>query len=163
LNRTSICVVMLFPALPLTLFVILSGTNGPQIVRGAENSQAAESNATTVESNMHEFMEYVFQPTYQRLKPAMASVPVSNQGWKSIKSDALILAEGGNLLLIRKPKDAAGEWKGFSLEVRNAGGQLYRAAKRKDFPAARNAYEQMLSKCNACHKRFAGGKHQLAL
>src|SRR5262245_18130875 len=63
--------------------------------------------AKPVESDMHESMEYVFEPTYKRLKPAMASAPADNKGWKAIKADSLILAESGNLLLIRQPdKDA---------------------------------------------------------
>lgn len=114
-----------------------------------------------VEPDMHEFMEYVFQPTYKRLKAEMASEPDGNAGWKAIKSDALILAEGGNLLLIRQPDEDRKDWMRHSVEVRDLGGQLYRAAKSKDYTAARRHYEAMLTKCNACHQQFAGGEHQL--
>jgi hypothetical protein len=162
LNRTSNFVVMLIAAVPLTLLVLQNGTTNSQIVRGADDSPTA-SDPVPVESNMHELMEYVFQPTYKRLKSAMTKAPTDKQGWKSIKSDALILAEGGNLLLLRKSKKSPTEWTAFSIAVREAGGQLYRAAKQQDFSASRNAYEQMLTKCNSCHRQFAGGKHQLAL
>ena len=37
----------------------------------------------------------------------MAAAPADNAGWKAVKSDALILAEGGNLLLLRQPPDEA--------------------------------------------------------
>ncbi len=53
---------------------------------------------TPVEDDMHEFMEYVFQPTYLRLKASMAELSASQADWKAIKSDALILAESANLL-----------------------------------------------------------------
>ena len=43
--------------------------------------------AAPVEDSMHEFMEYVFQPTYPRLKHSMMAVPADNKGWKAIKSD----------------------------------------------------------------------------
>jgi hypothetical protein len=162
LNRTRVFVVTLFAAAPCTLLVTQCGTTGRQIVRGADNSQAGSA-PVPVERNMHEFMEYVLQPTYKRLKHVMAAAPAGKQEWKSIKSDALILAEGGNLLLLRKSEKSPGEWTEFSVGVRDAGGQLYRAATQKDFSASRNAYERMLSKCNSCHTRFAGGKHQLAL
>jgi hypothetical protein len=46
--------------------------------------------------------------------------------------------------------------------VRDSAGQLYKAARKKDFDASRKSYEQMLTKCNSCHKQFAGGKHMLA-
>ena len=35
-----------------------------------------------VEKSMHEFMEYVFQPGYKRLKKNMASEPANKAAWK---------------------------------------------------------------------------------
>jgi hypothetical protein len=131
-----------------------------RLARAAEPAPSAEP--APVEEDMHEFMEYVFQPTYLRLKQAMAAEPGDNAGWKGIKSDSLILAEGGNLLLHRVPKDDAETWAAESTAVRELGGDLYRAAKKKDYPAARKSYEKMLVRCNACHDTFAHGEHQLA-
>jgi len=123
----------------------------------AEKKDAAEP----VEPDMHEFMEYVFQPTFKRLKPVMAAAPADNAGWKTIKADALILAEGGNLLLIRQPKEDAADWLKHSVQVRDFGGELYRAAKAKDYNSARKHYASMVQNCNACHQQFAGGEHIL--
>lgn len=114
-----------------------------------------------VEDDMHEFMEYLFQPTYKRLKAVMAAEPADNAAWKAIKADSLILAEGGNLLLIRAPKDNAGSWNQHSAAVRDHGGQFYRAAQQKDFAKATGSYKTMLTHCNACHQEFAEGKYQL--
>jgi hypothetical protein len=115
-----------------------------------------------VEKSMHEFMEYVFQPAYKRLKPLMATAPADNAGWKGIKGESLVLAEGCNLLLGRVPEKDGAAWSELSVAVRESGSQLYQAAKKKDFPAARQHYEAMLKKCNACHDKFEMGKHQLA-
>lgn len=123
----------------------------------ADKQDAAEP----VEPDMHEFMEYVFQPTFNRLKPVMAAAPADNPGWKAIKADALILAEGGNLLLIRQPEEDTADWVKHSRQVRDFGGQLYRAAKAKDYTNARKHYEAMVQNCNACHEQFAGGEHIL--
>lgn len=114
-----------------------------------------------VEKSMHEFMEYVFQPTYKRLKQNMAASPEDNQGWKAVKSDALILAESTNLLLHRQPEKSAADWVAISGKVRQTGAQLYQAAKAKNYPDARKAYEAMIADCNACHQQFANGKYQL--
>lgn len=114
-----------------------------------------------VEEDMHEFMEYVFAPTYERLKSALAAEPRDQDGWKTIKSDGLILAEGGNLLLIRVPTDDAQRWREHSTAVRKLGGQLYAAAKKKDYSLARKQYKLMLQNCNACHDDFADGEYQL--
>jgi hypothetical protein len=115
-----------------------------------------------VESDMHEFMEYVFEPAYKRLKAAMASSAPDNSAWKTIKSDSLTLAEGGNLLLVRVPEQEGDVWSKSSIAVRNAGKSLYEAAKKKDYQQSRDHYQAMLQKCNACHTRFANGEHQLS-
>lgn len=114
-----------------------------------------------VEEDMHEFMEYAFEPAYKRLRDVMAKTPESNTQWKAIKGDSLALAEGGNLLLIRAPKEGEADWGKFSVAVRKEGGSLYQAARSKDFAKAREHYEAMLGQCNRCHDQFAGGKHQL--
>jgi hypothetical protein len=114
-----------------------------------------------IEQDMHEFMEYVFEPTYKRLKAALAEQPQDAKIWKSIKSDALILAEGGNLLLLRRPQKDVEAWQQHALEVGQFGGQLYRAGKTKDYESVMTKYTAMLEKCNRCHQQFANGKHQL--
>jgi hypothetical protein len=124
-------------------------------------ASAAASKFQPVDDSMHEFMEYQFQPTYLRLKAAMAKPPTDRAGWKPIKADSMILAEGGNLLLIRTPAKGGAEWNKWSIAVRTRGGQLYRAAKKQDYPSAQTHYRAMLTSCNACHKVFAKGKHQL--
>ncbi len=132
---------------------------------GVRTSVAAEPESsdapTPVEPDMHEFMEYVFQPTFKQLKPAMAAEPENNQGWKTIKAGSLILAEGGNLLLIRQPEKNAADWTKHSTEVRDFGGKFYRAAQAKDFEKASQNYKSMVQSCNACHHQFAGGEHIL--
>jgi hypothetical protein len=120
-----------------------------------------EDGIQPVEDSMHEFMEYVFQPAYLRLKATMAAAPADNKGWKAIKSDALILAESCNLLFGRAPEDKAADWKGHAKAAREKGGQLYAAAKAKDFAATGTAWKTMLESCNACHKQFEDGKHIL--
>jgi hypothetical protein len=114
-----------------------------------------------VEDSMHEFMEYVFQPAYLRLKQAMTAAPADNKGWKAIKSDSLILAESCNLLFGRAPEDNAADWKAHAKAAREKGGQLYAAAKAKDFTAAGTAWKSMLESCNSCHRQFEDGRHIL--
>lgn len=123
------------------------------------NTVLDSSTPEPVETDMHEFMEYYFQPTYKRLKVSMAVEAKDNNAWKSIKADAMILAEGGNLNLQRTPEEDAEAWNQFSAEIRVHGKSLYAAAKKKDAAAARKSYETMLKRCN---DKFADGEHQLA-
>ncbi len=114
-----------------------------------------------VDESMHHFMEYVFEPNYKRLKAAMSEAPKSKADWKAVKGDSLTLAEGANLLLLRAPEENGDDWRRLSVEVRQHGGALYQAARKSDYDSAHKAYVNMLHNCNACHKQFADGKHQL--
>lgn len=120
-----------------------------------------EDGPLIIEDSMHEFMEYVFQPTYKRLKVTMATQPENNSGWKAMKSDALILTESCNLLFPRTPDEDSDDWKKFSVDSRTHGAELYQAARAKDFGKATNAYKMMLNSCNDCHRQFENGKHIL--
>ena len=148
-------------ALSMILFCALFSR--PEIVATARAADTEPAKATTkpVPVSMHDFMEGVFQSPYKRLKTAMAAEPKDAAGWKAIRSDALILAEGGNLLLMRLPEKDANLWTKHSVDSRDAGAELVKAAKEKDFQGAKKAYEAMLNHCNACHKKFEDGKHIL--
>ena len=124
------------------------------------DSSKQKISAQPVEPSMHEFMEYVFEPPYKRLRVAMTSAP-DNAGWKAIKSDSLILAEAGNLLLPRHPEENEALWREHSVAVRDLGKHFYTAARKKDYDAAKKGYTVLLRKCNSCHDKFAGGEHQL--
>lgn len=114
-----------------------------------------------VEEDMHELMEYVFEPPYKRLKAALASPPTEKSVWKSIKSDSLILAEAGNLLIGRTSEDSLDVWNQYAEATRTTGSLLYSAAKKGDAAEARRSWEGLLQSCNACHEQFAGGEHLL--
>ena len=92
------------PFVLLGLASLLSPGNTAPTTHHAAMNQATEA----VEPDMHEFMEYYFQPTYRRLKETMAAAPADNAGWKAIKADSIILAESGNLLIGRGPEDRRG-------------------------------------------------------
>jgi hypothetical protein len=141
------------------LWVTRAGLPQPAPANAAE--KAGEKAPVPVDTSMHDFMEGVFQGPYKRLKTAMAEEPKDNAGWKAIRSEALILAEGGNLLLLRKPAKDAEEWVKYSVATRDAGAELFKAAKAKDFAASKKAYKAMLNHCNACHKKFDEENHEI--
>ncbi len=144
----------------VALLSILPPASAPIAVAQSPAS-TPETAATPVEDDMHEFMEYFFEPTYKRLKVSMAASDKDKGTWKSIKSDSLILAESGNLLLSRGPESDAKDWNKHATTVRDFGGKLYRAAKKKDDTESQKVYRLMLQSCNDCHQQFADGKHQL--
>ena len=158
MTKTRLLLSFLFSTILGVVTWILATTGSPV---QADDAKTADNDIQPVDDDMHHFMEYVFEPSYKRLKAAMAAEPSDKQAWKGIKGDALTLAECANLLAMRMPKENGYGWKPFSLQVRGHGSQLYQAARKSDYPAARKAYTSMLQQCNACHKKFADGEHQL--
>ncbi len=155
INRLSV-LTLLFAFLAISILVTASSD-----AQEKQEHTAAENHAMIVEDSMHEFMEYVFQPTYKRLKVSMAAEPKDKAGWKAIKSDSLILAESCNLLFARAPKENADDWNNHSVKSREDGAKLYKAAGAKQFAQATAAYKSMLENCNACHRQFEKGRHIL--
>lgn len=151
------------------LAAVLAAVGGVAMVGWAPVGSASEdagndSQPAAVEADMHEFMEYVFEPPYKRLKAGLAAAPASadRNAWKGLKSDSLILAEAANLLLHRPPAERADEWHKNAQDVRKQGGELYQAAKQRDLDLTKKHFAVMLKKCNHCHDEFADGEHQLA-
>jgi len=120
-----------------------------------------ESEIEPVEDSMHEFMEYVFQPAYLRLKENLQKEPTNARGWKPLKSDALILAESCNLLFSRKPEKDAEDWAAHAVAARTNGASVYAAAGERNYSETKAAFSRMLNSCNACHRQFEDGKHIL--
>lgn len=113
--------------------------------------------------NMHHFMEYISQPSYKALKQALASEPENRRAWRPVKVNTLILAETSALVAARVPEDLneeqAKQWKQISLDVYNAGKELYGSMGQYD--NAKQHYAAMIDNCNRCHQVFADGEHQL--
>ncbi|MCA9266475.1 MAG: cytochrome c [Planctomycetales bacterium] len=134
-------------------------------VRAADDDAptAGELALVPVEPDMHEFMEYAFEPVFHPLKEAMATEPKDGKGWKAVKAGGLLLAESGNLLMMRAPTDDAEEiteWNKLSVAMRVEAQNLYRAGKSRTYADAKTSYTAMVARCNACHDRFADGEHQ---
>jgi hypothetical protein len=156
-NHFGVCAVACAAALGALLWLSSQSNRSAMADEQARAKPAAEP----VDDSMHHFMEYIYEPAFKRLKPALAKDPADKQAWKAIKGDALTVAECANLLLARAPDEGGDAWRELSVAVRTDGGALYQAARQSDYAAARAAYRKMINNCNACHTKFADGKHQL--
>jgi len=158
-SSRSISIVALFVVACLCLFGWFATTD--DMAATAAEANSAEISPQPVDDSMHHFMEYIFEPNYKQLKAAMADAPADKSTWKVIKANSLTMAECANLLLMRAPDEDANDWRKLAATVRARGAELYQAARKSDYAAARKAYGTMLESCNACHEQFAGGEHQL--
>jgi hypothetical protein len=147
----------LLPFSAIALFIILFAS-----LSRMNAADKAVPKLEPVEADMHEFMEYAFEPFYKSLRESMKSEPADKRAWKPVKANSLVLAENGNLLMMRGPDgDDKKAWNALATDMREHGRLLYQQAKKRDYTQARKHYETFITKCNACHEKFADGKHML--
>ena len=140
--------------------VWFAASEGPTPLAAAGQSEDKYA-VKPVEGDMHEFMGHLYEPTYKRLRQSLASKPASEEAWKNVASDALILAEGGNLLLTRSFDATDDAWESNAAGIRTFGTSVYRSAREKDYTNVLFYYQHMIEQCNDCHREFGSGDMRL--
>ncbi|HSQ54771.1 MAG TPA: cytochrome c [Gemmata sp.] len=82
--------------------------------------------------------------------------PRELEAWTFARGQALLIAETGNLLLLRPPQAAASQdtWLKAATNLRDVATELARAAAAKDYSRARSGLAAVANACNHCHQSF---------
>jgi hypothetical protein len=105
--------------------------------------------------DVHHLMEDVVGSAFGAAKKGLSKEPADTATWKNVRSMGLIIGESGNLLLGRAPEEVETKaWTAMAVKLREAGDELYKTAKKKDYAAASKAYINLVDACNKCHVRF---------
>jgi len=75
--------------------------------------------------------------------------PGDDKEWAEARRSALILAESGNLLMIR---NRAAGWTADAKELTDAGAAAYKAVEAKDVKALASVSDRIDTSCTTCHK-----------
>jgi hypothetical protein len=104
-------------------------------------------------------MEGIADPNTKALGKLFAARPKDAEAWAFARGQALLLAETGNLLLMRPPKTKGGEesWQAHAAELRESATALARSAAAKDYVQCRTALAGVANACNRCHQTFRVG------
>lgn len=136
-------------------FVLVAGLclAGPVLSQPARQS-AAPRLEPVAETKL--LMEGLAKPNFDAVCDKLKDKPADNDTWQLARGQALLLAETGNLLLIRPPKtrQAQDTWLARAGEFRTAASQLARAAGDRDYTVARAAVAAVTNTCNRCHESF---------
>lgn len=99
-------------------------------------------------------MNGLAEPNFKGLGKMLAEKPKDDEAWEFARGRALLIAETGNLLMIRPPraKEPQDLWMNQGTELRNAAVILARAAAAKDYVKCRAALAGVANVCNRCHK-----------
>ena len=100
-------------------------------------------------------MEGINQPNFQGLEKLLQNKELDAEGWKFARGQALLIAESGNLLMMRPPRSSGQEaWMKAGTELRDAASNFARTLATRDLQRSRAGLTQLANACNKCHQSF---------
>ncbi|MFN4260188.1 MAG: hypothetical protein ACK4RK_12900 [Gemmataceae bacterium] len=101
-------------------------------------------------------MEGLNQANFRGLERLLSHQPTDAATWTFIRGQSLLIAESGNLLMLRPPRDpqAYDAWMRYAAELRTAGERLARNAGTSDYERSRASLNELANTCNRCHQAF---------
>jgi cytochrome c556 len=101
-------------------------------------------------------MEGLAQPNFKSVDKLLKEEPADAEAWQFARGQSLLIAETGNLLMLRPPKSSSAEdvWMKRATDLRETATTLARAAAAKDPVKGRAALLAVAASCNRCHETF---------
>lgn len=100
-------------------------------------------------------MEGLNQANFRGLERLLKEKPAEADAWKFARGQALLIAETGNLLMLRPPKNEGQDsWMQRSTDLRAAAVALAQHAAARDFERSRAGLVSVADACNRCHQSF---------
>lgn len=100
-------------------------------------------------------MEGLNLANFRGLERHLKQEPSGNDAWAFVRGQALLIAETGNLLMLRPPRNRGDSvWQERSVDLRSAATRLARAASNREYARCRNGMNEIATVCNRCHQSF---------
>ena len=80
--------------------------------------------------------------------------PQDDKEWLAVQHSAVLLAESGNVLMMRGPAGGQGDWGKDARMLVDAGAAAYKAARGKDGNALMAVAQPLNAACTTCHKQY---------
>ncbi len=104
--------------------------------------------------NMSQLMVDVIYPTSDAIFYVERNPPKNDQDWGVLRTNALTLAESGNLLMMGTRARDQGDWIKDSKLLVDAGAAAFKAARAKDLNAVVAVNDQLYAACVTCHAQY---------
>jgi hypothetical protein len=100
-------------------------------------------------------MDGLNQANYRGLEKNLKKKPDDAETWTFVRGQALIIAETGNLLLLRPPRNSGQDaWFSRSMDLREAAADLAKRAGERDYEGSQAGLLKVAAACNKCHQTF---------
>jgi hypothetical protein len=100
-------------------------------------------------------MEGLAHPNFRGIERLLTQKPEGTEPWTFMRGQALLIAETGNLLMLRPPRNQGqATWFARAADLRNAARDLAESAATRDFERSRAKLVRLANACNRCHQSF---------
>jgi hypothetical protein len=100
-------------------------------------------------------MQGLASANFKGLERILGEAPKDDRAWTFARGQALLIAETGNLLMIRPPRNQGeSSWFERAADLRSKATQLAKTLTLKDFNASRAEFVNLANSCNRCHQAF---------
>ena len=100
-------------------------------------------------------MEGLAHANYRSVSKLLKTKPADNDTWVFARGQAVLIAETGNLLLLRPPRNEGRDtWMKLAMSMRSQATLLAKAAGARDYVASRVELGKLTTACNNCHATF---------
>jgi hypothetical protein len=104
--------------------------------------------------NMSQLMVSIIYPSSDAIFYVDRKPPSNDVEWNALASQALILAESGNLLLMPGRTVDKGNWVKDTKMMIDAGAAAYKAARAKNIEGVRAVNDALYESCVTCHMQY---------
>jgi len=138
----------------LSLLLSLAGAAAPAQTKAPTPDPAKRPKLEAV-AETKLIMDGMADANYRGLEKMLKQAPPDVEAWTFVRGQGLLIAETGNLLMLRPPRAQGQEvWMQRSTELREAGTALARQASARDYDRSRAALRDVAAVCNRCHQNF---------
>jgi hypothetical protein len=100
-------------------------------------------------------MEGLAHSNYRSLAKLLRAKPTDLDTWVFARGQSILIAETGNLLLLRPPRNTGRDtWMKLAMAMRSEAAEVARAAGSRDYTAATANLTRLTDSCNRCHTTF---------
>ena len=110
--------------------------------------------------NMSQLMIDIIYPTSDALFYVDRDGPKTQRDWNTLRTQALTLAESGNLLMMEGRARDQENWIKDSQVMADIGAKAYKAAQAKDLDGIRALNDSLSDACIQCHLQYRPGYHR---
>jgi hypothetical protein len=141
------------------IFALLGGFFGRSVAhaqtQGSTSQNSASSGNPQPVGTMSDVMTSMVYPAANNvLLAAYRGGAQDDKEWLAIQRSAVVLAESGNVLMMRGPAGGQSDWAKDAKMLSDAGAAAYKAARAKDANALMAVAQPLNAACTTCHKQY---------